>query len=93
MTTAQDANAMNENEGILGWVLAGVGTVVSTLAGLVAMFYRQQILEHKTREEDLATRLDIVEKRADTCENDREELRIKCAVIEARIAVLEGKSS
>jgi hypothetical protein len=93
METARKRTQMQNSEGMLGWILAGVGTIVSTLAGLVAFFYRQQINDHKDREAELSQRLDIVEKRADACENDREELRIKCAVIEARINALENKSS
>jgi len=78
-----------ENTGFTGWVLAAIGTVVSTLAGLVAMFYRQQINDYKSNESLLKHHVERIEKRADKCEEDRESLRIKYAVLEDRVSNLE----
>lgn len=78
-----------ENTGFTGWVLAAIGTVVSTLAGLVAMFYRQQINDYKSNESLLNKHVERLEKRADKCEEDRESLRIKYAVLEDRVSNLE----
>lgn len=75
--------------GITGWVLAGVGTVVTTLASLVAMFYRQQITDYKNAEADLKVEILELKKRADSCEDDREQLRINQARLEVRVATLE----
>jgi hypothetical protein len=85
-------STMDEPTGITGWVLAAIGTIVSTLAGLVAMFYRQQITDYKSNEAGL--RIEVVElkKRADECESDRQELRIKHAVLEQRVSNLETKT-
>jgi uncharacterized protein YlxW (UPF0749 family) len=80
---------MNENEGLTGWILAGVGTIVSTLAGLVAMFYRTQIADYKANESGLRVEVVELRKRADTCEEDREQLRIKVAVMDARLDKVE----
>lgn len=75
--------------GITGWVLAGVGTIVTTLASLVAMFYRQQITDYKHTEAELRSEVGELKKRADTCEDDREQLRINQARLEVRVATLE----
>jgi len=91
---------MDEPTGITGWVLAGVATIVSTLAGLVAMFYKQQIsdyksneakmdAQHMTTEAYLKNKVAELEKRADECEDDREQLRIKYARLEERVSSLE----
>lgn len=92
---------MDEPTGMIGWILAGLTTVVSTLAGLVAMFYKQQIADYKLNEARMETqyaaessylkaKIAELEKRADECESDREELRIKHAVLEERVTELEA---
>lgn len=81
---------MNDEAGITGWILAAISTVVGTLAGLVAMFYKQQIARYETNEADLKKKIDILEKRADACEIDREALRIRYAVLEERVTKLES---
>lgn len=80
---------MDTETGFTGWVLAAVGTIVSTLAGLVAMFYRQQITDYKVNALALSQNVERLEKRADACEADRETLRIKYAVLESRVTDLE----
>lgn len=73
-----------------GWVVAGITTIMTTLSGLVAMFYRQQISDYKANEADLKQKVQTLEKRADDCETDREDLRIKHAVLEQRVSNLES---
>lgn len=73
-----------------GWILAGIGTAVSTLAGLVAFFYRQQVSDYHERDKKNEAKIVMLEKRADACESDREELRIKHAVLEERVTKLES---
>ena len=80
---------MDQDNGITGWILAGVATVVSTLAGIVAMFYRTQISDYKSNESGLRLEIGELRKRADTCEEDREQLRIKVAVMENRLDKVE----
>lgn len=80
---------MDEAEGLIGWVLSGVLVIVSTLAGLVAMFYRTQISDYKANENGLRLEVAELQKRADICEADRETLRIKVAVFEERLTAVE----
>lgn len=83
------AASMDEEQGITGWILAGVATIVSTLAGLVAMFYRTQISDYKLNESSLRSEVSELRKRADICEADRETLRIDLAVMKTRIDRVE----
>jgi len=91
---------MDEPTGITGWVLAGVATIISTLSGLVAWFYKQQIADYKLNEAKmeaqyvaestyLKAKIAELEKRADECEDDREQLAIKHARLEERVSSLE----
>jgi hypothetical protein len=81
---------MANPESYLGWALAGVASVVSGLTGAVAYLYRSQIADFKAAEVDLKAQISLLGKRADVCESDRELLRIKLAVIEARLESLEA---
>lgn len=74
---------------VLPWVFSGIGIVVSTLAGIVAMFYRQQITDYKSNESTLKKEVSELKVRADACERDRESLRIAQARLEERVQVLE----
>lgn len=87
-TTAEGVR-VDEQTGLTGWILAGVATVVSTLAGIVAYFYKQQITDYRSNETMLKAKVVDLESRADKCENDREELRIRHAVLENKHANLE----
>lgn len=81
--------SVDSETGFTGWILAAIGTVVSTLAGLVAMFYRQQITDYKANESTLKSKVVELETRADKCEEDREALRVRHAVLENKHSNLE----
>lgn len=87
--TNAESVSVDQETGLTGWILAGVGTVVSSLAGIVAYFYKQQIADYKANEVTLKAKVIDLEARADKCEDDREELRIKHAVLETKHASLE----
>lgn len=91
---------MDEQTGMTGWILAGLTTIISTLAALVTMFYKQQIADYKLNEARMETqhaaestylkaKISELEKRADECESDRAELAIKHARLEERVSSLE----
>jgi len=82
---------VNEGEGFSGWVLSGILGIVTTMAGIIAMFYRTQIADYKSIETSLKQHVDRLEKRADKCEEDRETLRIDHAVLKSSCAVLEAR--
>lgn len=89
LNTKDACITMDENTGLTGWVLAGIGTVVSTLCGIVAYFYRTQISDYRANESGMKAVIAALTIRADKCEDDREELRIKYAVLEQRVSDLE----
>lgn len=91
---------MDEPTGMIAWILAALTTVASTLAGLVAMFYKQQIADYKLNAVKMETQHEAetgylkgkiieLEKRADACEDDRAQLAIKHARLEERVSSLE----
>ncbi len=87
---------MNNDDSIIGWVLAAVTTIGGALAGTVTMFYKQQITdlraligEHKATALELKAETEIVRKRAVSCEEDRNILRTEHAVLKQRYETLE----
>lgn len=91
---------MNDTQGVIGWILAGVGTIISTLSGLVAYFYRQQVAGHHTEATTLRAQIAELRARCDKCDLERERLAIECAqlrvlqtTLEDRLSQLEGKTN
>ena len=80
---------VESDSSFLGWAMAAVGTIVSALTGTVAFFYKQQIADYKHNESILREEVARINIRCDKCEIDREELRIRCAVLEARVSKIE----
>lgn len=65
------------------WVLGGIGTVVATLAAVVATLW-------KANETRNAKAIEHLTERVDECEGDRSELRVRVARLETRLG--EGES-
>ena len=80
---------MGEHEGVLGWLFAAVATVVPTLVATVAFFYKQQIKDYVEFIDKLRQDVARLSTRVDECEIDRNELRIRNAVLEARVGRIE----
>lgn len=91
MEHCPEGRQVNETEGITGWVLAGVASIVGTLSSIVAYLYRQQITDYKEIQLDLESRVEKLTERTDTCERERGELRVKCGVLDERCATLEQR--
>jgi len=92
---------MDEPTGIIGWILAALTTVVSTFAGIIAMFSKPQIADYKLSAAKMETqhaaetgylkaKITELEKRADACEDDRAQIAIKHARLEERVSSLEA---
>lgn len=82
---------MNDGAGITGWVLAGVGAIMGTLSSIIAMFYKTQISDYRAHILALEESTAALTLRADSCENDREQLRIRQARMEEQYALLEQR--
>lgn len=91
---------MQNDTSLIGYILAAVGAIVSTLVGLVTMFYKTQISDYKNREMELKTELVAfkltsslkiteLEVRADECEDERSEIRVAYARLEQRVSHIE----
>ena len=80
-----------DQSSITGWVLAGLGGIVSTLAATVAFLFKLRENENSRNIAELKTELQESTKRSAKCEEDRIELYTKCAVLENKIDHLESK--
>lgn len=98
--TNAEGVSVDDQTGLTGWILSGIGAIIATLTSVIAMFYRTQIADYKANEVKMETqhaaesaylKSEIVElkKRADECEDDREQLAIKHARLEERVSSLE----
>ena len=76
---------------LLGWVLAAVGVIVSTLAGIVAKFYSNQVTDFKAEKVELKAEVEKLKQRADKCEAGRNSLLIEHAVLNNKYAELEKR--
>lgn len=78
--------------GLLNWVLAAFGTVVSVLAGVISMFYRNEKTSNATAIADLQKKLAESDQKHDECQKSREDLSRQCAVLAERMTHLERQS-
>lgn len=80
-----------QSDGIIGWVLAGVATIIATLSTAVTALYRGQISDLR----DQLTRLDVIEhdlrKEIEVCKTDREDLRVMLAKIQTEQEIMKTR--
>ena len=81
----------DETTSVTGWVLAGLGGIVSTLAATVAFLFKLRENENAKNIAELKNELQESSKRSEKCEEDRGILYTKCAVLEAKIESIECK--
>ena len=68
----------NMDESFTGWVLGGVGSVVATLAAVVATLWKM----NETRN---AKAICELTERVDECEDERSDLRVRVAKLEVKL--------
>ena len=89
----------NEVESLTGWVLAGIGAVISTLlTGVIGLFRMREAerdAERAAREaentqaiNELKLTAAKLENKSDKCEADRTELYATCKVLEEKVHAL-----
>jgi hypothetical protein len=86
-----ESNVSTDQNSLLGWAIAGVTSVVSTLLGGLLAIFRLREGENSKRIEALETSVVEITEKADTCEEERGELRSKCAVLEFKVEQLENR--
>ena len=82
-----------ETNGLTGWVLAGIGAIVSTLLTGVVTLFRMRESENAQAITKLEQNLDAINSKADKCEADRHALFTSCELLKFKIDVLEKRVS
>lgn len=67
-----------EPEGLSAWILAGIAAIISTLAGAVSILWKAIEAKNAQAIKELTVRADI-------CEADRTELKIRIARLEYQV--------
>ena len=101
MSVAAKVHSMSDDtSSYLAWMLAGVGTVVATLAGVVAQFYKKQIFDSEAHAAELGRRITHLESACEKqtaevkdCHKQREEIRVELAEVKTRLSILEAKNN
>lgn len=83
----------SETNGFTGWVLAGIGAVVSTLLTGVVTLFRMRESENTAAIAKLEQSLTEVSDKADKCEEDRHLLFTSCEVLKIKLDLLEKRIS
>lgn len=73
-------------DGFIPWVLAGIASMIATLASAVAALTKTRFAEYSKEITELKTR-------SDACEKDRTELFAKTARLEEKVENLQSKLS
>jgi septal ring factor EnvC (AmiA/AmiB activator) len=73
-------------DGFVPWVLAGIASMIATLASAVAALTKTRFAEYSKEITELKTR-------SDACEKDRSELFAKTARLEEKVEHLQSKLS
>ncbi len=76
---------------LMGWVLAGVATVIATLAGAVATLFKIRENENAKAIADLKASHELTKQKSDKCEEDRNKLFTRCEVLEVKLQTVEEK--
>lgn len=82
---------MTNEQGFTGWVLAGIGAIVSTLLTGVITLFRMRETETARNISKLEMALEETAKKADKCEDDRAHLFSTCEVLKYKVETLEQK--
>lgn len=88
----------NENSSFTGWVLAGIGGIISTLLGALVSVIKvrenenaKAIQKLETTNAELKTNVQQISDKADKCETDRHLLFTNCKVMECKLDLLEKR--
>lgn len=81
----------SETSGLTGWVLAGIGAIVSTLLTGVVTLFRMRESENAQAITKLEQNLATINGKADKCEEDRHLLFTSCEVMKIKLDVLEKR--
>jgi hypothetical protein len=75
----------------LGWILAGVSTVIATLTGVIAKLFQRRESESAKAIAKLESEVATTRAASEKCEQDRVTLFANCKVMELKINMLEQR--
>ena len=81
----------SEQNGLTGWVLAGIATSFATLSSVVAFLFKLRENENAKAITKLETSLQEVSDKAEKCEEDRHLLFTDCELMKFKLEVLEKR--
>ena len=92
------ASMSDETQTYFGWIMAAVSTVIATLSGIVAQFYKKQVSDYEKNEASLTARITHLEADYDQqrnevkdCHKQREEIRIELTQVKTRLEIIESQ--
>ena len=74
---------LGSTDGILGWVMAGVGGIIGTLSSVVAYQAKKQEALYAETIDELKSDVEELKLKSDECLKDREDLRVEIAELKA----------
>ena len=82
----------DDNSTLLAWVLAGIGSMIAALTSALSFLYKSRIAAYEKAEIKLDTRVELLEKKLDKCEEEHTNAKVELAAIKTRLNILEKPS-
>lgn len=79
----------DDNSTLLAWVLAGIGSMIAALTSALSFLYKSRIAAYEKAEVKLDTRVEVLEKKLDKCEEEHTNAKVELAAIKTRLNILE----
>jgi cell division protein FtsL len=76
---------------LLGWVLAGVATIVASLTTALSWIYRHQISSYENAANKLETRVESLEAKLDKCHEEHVAAKLELGKLSERTRLLEAR--
>jgi chromosome segregation ATPase len=80
---------MSNENGISGWILAGISTLIASLTTALSYLYKSRIEAYEKAEIKLDTRVELLETKLDKCETEHTNAKVELAEIKTRLNLLE----
>lgn len=81
----------SENATFFSLVWAGVATVIAALSSALTYIFKLRENENSKNIAKLESKVDEIQKKADSCEDDRATLFAECQVLKERVTTLSQK--
>lgn len=78
-----------DQSSLFAWVLAGVTTVIGALTTALSILYKSRIAAYEKAEVKLDTRVEVLERKLEKCEEEHTSAKVQLAEIKTRLSILE----